>query len=97
MVVTVGDGHVCASYAIAAGAVSHQLATTRVRRDMPDPIPVMVLARLAVDRGMQGQHLGGALLPDAVNRAVAVAQNVGKLLLPPRQSRGISFCTKGSD
>ena len=76
-VVTDQDGRVCAYYAMAAGAVSHHLATTRVRRNMPDPVPVMVLARLAVDRGMQGQQLGAALLQDAVNRAVAVAQNAG--------------------
>ena len=76
-VVTDQDRRVCAYYAMAAGAVSHQLATTRVRRNMPDPVPVMVLARLAVDRGMQGQRLGPALLVDAVNRAVSVAQNTG--------------------
>ena len=44
---------------------------------MPDPVPVMVLARLAVDRRMQGLHLGAALLQDAVNRAVAISQNAG--------------------
>lgn len=44
---------------------------------MPDPVPVMVLARLAVDRKAQGMHLGAALLQDAVNRAVAVSQNAG--------------------
>jgi GNAT superfamily N-acetyltransferase len=68
---------VCAYYAMAAGAVSHQLATSGVRRNMPDPVPVMVLARLAVDRGAQGQHLGASLLQDAVNRAVAVSQDAG--------------------
>ena len=64
-------------YAMAAGAVSHQLATSSVRRNMPDPIPVMVLARLAVDTQAQGIQLGAALLQDAVNRAVAVSQNAG--------------------
>jgi GNAT superfamily N-acetyltransferase len=62
---------------MAAGAVSHQMATSSVRRKMPDPIPVMVLARLAVDRRAQGMHLGAAMLQDAVNRAVAVSQNAG--------------------
>lgn len=65
-------------YAMAAGAVSHQLATGSVRRNMmPNPIPVMVLARLAVDHRAQGIKLGGSLLQDAVNRAVNVAQNTG--------------------
>lgn len=71
------EGRVYGYYAMAAGAVSHQLATGVVRRNMPDPVPVMVLARLAVDRGAQGQQLGALLLQDAVNRAVAVSQNAG--------------------
>lgn len=64
-------------YAMAAGAVSHSIATSSVRRNMPDPVPVMVLARLAVDRRAQGIKLGAALLQDAVKRAAAVSQNVG--------------------
>ena len=71
------DRHVFGYYAMAAGAVSHQDATSAVRRNMPDPVPVMVLARLAVDIRAQGLKLGGALLQDAVNRAVAVSQNAG--------------------
>jgi GNAT superfamily N-acetyltransferase len=64
-------------YAMAAGAVSHPVATGSVRRNMPDPVPVMVLARLAVDRRAQGMQVGGALLQDAVNRAVAVSRDAG--------------------
>lgn len=64
-------------YAMAAGAVSHQMATSGVRRNMPDPVPVMVLARLAVDRRAQNVKLGSALLQDAVKRAVAVSRNAG--------------------
>ncbi len=64
-------------YAIAAGAVSHQLATSSVRRNMPDPVPVMVLGRLAVDHRVQGIKLGAAMLQDAVNRAITVSQNTG--------------------
>lgn len=76
-VVTDQEGCVFGYYAMAAGAVSHQMATSGVRRNMPDPIPVMVLARLAIDRRAQGIQLGAALLQDAVNRAVAVSQNAG--------------------
>ena len=71
------DQRIYGYYAMAAGAVTHQMATSSVRRNMPDPVPVMVLARLAVDRGAQGMKVGGALLQDAVNRAVAVSQNAG--------------------
>jgi GNAT superfamily N-acetyltransferase len=64
-------------YSLAAGAVSRNLATGGVRRNMPDPVPVLVLARLAVERNAQGMQLGAALLQDAVNRAVSVSQNAG--------------------
>lgn len=76
-VVTDQEGRVFGYYAMAAGAVSHQMATSGVRRNMPDPIPMMVLARLAVDHHAQGIKLGAALLQDAVKRAAAVSQNVG--------------------
>jgi GNAT superfamily N-acetyltransferase len=64
-------------YALAAGAVAHATATSSVRRNMPDPIPVLVLGRLAVDRQAQGIQLGAALLQDAVKRAIAVSQSTG--------------------
>lgn len=64
-------------YDLAAGAVAHRESTGAIRRNMPDPVPVMVLARLAVDRGAQGKQLGGALLKDAVLRALSVAENAG--------------------
>lgn len=76
-VVTDGAGCVVGYYAMAAGAVAHQIATSNVRRNMPDPVPVLVLARLAVDHRAQGIKLGAALLQDAVNRTVNVAQNAG--------------------
>ena len=71
------ESRVYGYYAMAAGAVSHQLATGGVRRNMPDPVPVLVLARLAVDHRAQNIKLGSALLQDAVKRAVAVSQNAG--------------------
>jgi len=71
------DNRVFGYYALAAGAVSHQMATSSVRRNMPDPLPVLVLARLAVDHRVQGLKLGSSLLQDAVNRAVAVSCNAG--------------------
>jgi GNAT superfamily N-acetyltransferase len=64
-------------YAMAAGAVAHLQATSAVRRNMPDPVPVMVLGRLAVDRRAQGIKLGAAMLQDALKRAIAVSQNTG--------------------
>lgn len=64
-------------YALAAGAVSHGNATGSIRRNMPDPIPVLVLGRLAVAQRVKGQRLGAALLQDAVLRAMAVSENAG--------------------
>ncbi|NBQ92099.1 MAG: GNAT family N-acetyltransferase [Betaproteobacteria bacterium] len=68
---------VVAYYALAAGAVAHRDATRSVRQNMPDPVPVMVLARLAVDLRAQGLKLGAALLQDALQRCVVVSQNTG--------------------
>ena len=76
-VVTGADGVVHGYYAMAAGAVSHQLATSNIRRNMPDPVPVIVLARLAVDQKAQGQKLSPTLLRDAIKRAVAVSGDAG--------------------
>jgi len=76
-VVTDAQSQVYGYYALAAGAVTHQAASRAVRRNMPDPIPVMVLARLAVDQRAQGMQLGGAMLQDAVNRAVMLASHAG--------------------
>lgn len=76
-VLTDKQGQVCAYYALAAGAVSHSESTSNIRRNMPDPIPVMVLGRLAVDVQYKGQQLGAAMLRDAVLRCQSVALNVG--------------------
>lgn len=64
-------------YAMAAGAVAHSQASSGIKRNMPDPVPVMVLGRLAVDYRAQGMKLGASLLQDAVHRAIAVSENAG--------------------
>lgn len=76
-VVTDDAGQVLGYYALAAGAVAHHDATGSIRRNMPDPIPVMVVGRLAVDRRAQGMRLGGALLKDVLQRTLNVAQHAG--------------------
>lgn len=76
--VVVGDhNRVLGYYALAVGAVAHAAVTGAVRRNMPDPIPVMVLCRLAVDLSCQGEKLGTAMLKDAVLRTIAVSENAG--------------------
>ena len=59
---------------LANGAVADKDVSAKTRRNMPDPIPVMVLARLAVDSAYQKQGLGSALLKDALLRTIAVSQ-----------------------
>ena len=76
-VVADDDYQVMGYYALAAGAVTHQESTRSIRQNMPDPVPVMVLARLAVDVRAQGMKLGAALLRDAVERCVLVSENAG--------------------
>jgi predicted N-acetyltransferase YhbS len=72
------DGNkVVGYYALAAGAVAHIDAPGRVRRNMPDPVPVMVIGRLAVDQTLQGQALGPALLRDAILRTLQAADIAG--------------------
>jgi predicted N-acetyltransferase YhbS len=64
-------------YALAMSAVWHEQAPSRLRRGMPDPVPVVLLARLALDRGEQGSSLGGHLLVDALRRCVRGGSEFG--------------------
>jgi len=66
-------GRVIGYYALATGAVEARVATGRTRRNMPDPIPVMIIGRLAVDRAYQEKGLGRALLRDAILRTLQAA------------------------
>ncbi len=64
-------------YALATGSISRQQAPGNIRRRMPEPIPVIVLGRLAVALNWQGSGVGPGLLKDAVARSLSVAQQVG--------------------
>ena len=64
-------------YCLSAGAISHEASPKSMRRNMPDPLPVLLLGRLAIDRRFQNQGIGRALLRDAMLRAVNVAQDAG--------------------
>ncbi len=75
--VVCAQGRVVGYYALAAGAVARADAPGRARRNMPDPIPVVVLGRLAVDKRRQGHGVGSGLLPDAVLRTLQAAEIAG--------------------
>lgn len=64
-------------YSLAAGSVVHSQAPGAIRRNMPDPIPVIVLGRLAVAVTEQRTGLGTALLRDAITRVLRASQEVG--------------------
>ncbi len=68
---------VVAYYCLATGSVNSEFAPGCIRRNMPDPIPVMVLGRLAVDSTWQGHGLGKGLLRDAILRTMQVSEIVG--------------------
>jgi GNAT superfamily N-acetyltransferase len=64
-------------YSLAVGAVAHADSPGRLKRNMPDPVPMMVLGRLAVDKSFQGKGLGADLLRDAVLRTAQAGEYAG--------------------
>jgi len=61
-------------YSLAVGTVTREEAASKVRRNMPEPIPVMVSGRLAVDTQWQGKDIGVGILKDAIMRTLIVAK-----------------------
>ena len=76
-VVATPENRVLGYYALASGALAHAEAPGRIKRNMPDPIPMAVIGRLAIDRSMHGRGLGVALLQDAVLRVRQAASIMG--------------------
>lgn len=71
------ENRVVGYYALASGVVTVDNAPGRFRRNMPNPIPVAVLARLAVDSNWQGHGIGRALFRDAARRVDQAADTIG--------------------
>jgi len=70
-------GRVVGYYCLASGALALNDAPGGLKRNMPDPIPMAILGRLAVDQTWQGRGLGAALLRDAIERTQAAAAILG--------------------
>ncbi len=68
-----GDGVAVAYFSLAAHLIVRGDLPTRIGRGAPDVIPAILLARLALDRSLHGQGLGGELLWDALSRASSAA------------------------
>ena len=71
------ERRVVAYYALSASNVASAESTGRFRRNMPDPVPVALLGRLAVDRAYHGRGFGRALLRDAASRVLHAADTLG--------------------
>jgi len=76
-VVCTEDNKVVGYYALAAGSVDPNIAVGAIRRNMPKPVPVIVLGRLAVHRDWSGQGIGRGLLKDALSRTIQASQLIG--------------------
>ncbi len=72
------EGNVVIGYfCLAAGAIGHAEAPSAVKRNRPDPVPVLVLGRLAIHRDHHQKGIGTALLNDAIRRTVHAAEIAG--------------------
>lgn len=75
--VTCEDGKVVGYYCLSAGALAQSDAPKKLIRNMPDPIPVLVMGRLAIDVQWQNVGLGKELLLDAVRRTLQASEIAG--------------------
>jgi GNAT superfamily N-acetyltransferase len=75
--VTCFENKVAGYYCLSAGAVALQAAPGKLTRNMPDPVPVLVMGRLAIDRKYQNNGLGKALLLDAARRTLQAGEIAG--------------------
>lgn len=91
--VVCNNNRVVAYYALASGAINSSSSSGRFRRNMPDPIPVVVLGRLAVDLSFQGRGLGRALFRDAAQRVSYAADAIGirGIIVPALSEQARSF------
>lgn len=70
-------GKVAGYYCLSAGALAPEDAPGRVRRNMPAPIPIILIGRLAVDERFKGHGLGASLLQDAVLKGIEASRILG--------------------
>jgi GNAT superfamily N-acetyltransferase len=92
--VAASDDGVVGFYTIVAGEVQHANAPERIVKGMPrHPIPLLVLARLAVHAKAQGQGIGAGLLLDALGRTLQVADVIGvrALAVHAKDDRAVAF------
>lgn len=71
------DNKVIGYYSLAVGSIQHIETPSSFKRNMPDPIPVMILGRLAIDKNFQNKGLGSALLKDAALKTLQISKTAG--------------------
>lgn len=76
-IITDGSYNVIGYYTLAVGSVEHKDAKRKVKQNMPDPIPVTVLGRLAVDTSWSGKGIGKGMLREALLKTLEVSEVVG--------------------
>jgi predicted N-acetyltransferase YhbS len=64
-------------YCLSASSLTHEAATSALRRNTPDPIPVIRIGRLAVDERFAGHGLGASLLQEAMSKGIEAARTIG--------------------
>lgn len=92
--VAVSDNEIVGFYTIVAGEVQHAQAPERVVKGMSrHPIPLLVLARLAVHTAAQGRGIGSGLLLDALGRTLQVADMIGvrALAVHAKDDQAVAF------
>jgi len=91
----VAEGNtVVAYYCLSAGSVQREvMPSAKLRRNMPDQIPVVVIGRVGVDKRVQRQGYGKGLLKDAILRAIATSESIGvrAILIHALDDEGVSF------
>ncbi len=70
-------GDVIGYYTLATGGVSRSEMPRKIRHDLPNPVPVMILGRLAVDERHRKKGLGSAMLKEAMQRTLEISQSAG--------------------
>jgi GNAT superfamily N-acetyltransferase len=94
-IIATTEGQILGYYSIAAGAVARQSAIRSLQHNAPDPIPVCVIGRLAVDKEWSGQGIGAGLLKDAVLRIAGAAQIIGiRAIIVHSLPKALAFYTR---
>ncbi len=64
-------------YCLSASSLAHEDATSSLRKNSPDPVPVILIGRLAVDERFTGEGVGASLLQDALSKGIEASRTVG--------------------